>query len=64
MIIQRYSPLREEVDFVAIASGFVEGSSPREDQLCVMLPEEASTVTVTRRAFVPEAGMDRPLTMR
>ena len=28
-----------------------------------MLPEEASTVTVSRRAFVPDAGTDRQLTM-
>jgi len=52
-----------KVDFIATASGYIEGDRPQESSLCVMLPDEASTVTVTRRPFVPEAGTDRPLTM-
>jgi hypothetical protein len=52
-----------KVDFIVPASGYVEGTRTIPGDLCVMLPEEATTVTVSRRAFVPEAGTDRPLRM-
>jgi hypothetical protein len=56
-------PPMMNVDFIVMASGYVQGDRAREEMLCVTLPTEASSVSVTRRAFVPENGTDRPLTM-
>ena len=58
---QETSPLMK-VDLVVPAT--VDGDERLVGtDLCVFLPEEATTVTVSRRALVPEAGVDRPLWM-
>ena len=62
VVAQETAPIMN-VDFIVPASGYVAGSRSIESELCVMLPTEATSVTVTRRAFVPENGTDRPLTM-
>ena len=58
---QQTPPLMK-VDLVVPAG--VEGNERQVGtDLCVDLPEEAATLTVTRREFVPETGTDRPLWM-
>jgi hypothetical protein len=57
------APPMMSVDFIVAASGYIAGEPPRPESLCVMLPDEASSVTLARRAFLPETGTDRPLTM-
>ena len=57
------APPMLSVDLIVPASGYVEGTRTIPGELCAMLPAEASIVTVSRRALVPEAGTDRRLTM-
>jgi hypothetical protein len=35
----------------------------RAETVCVMLPDDTTAVTVSRRALVADAGVDRPLVM-
>jgi hypothetical protein len=52
-----------KVDLVVPADVTDDELNVRPTDLCVYLPEEATTMTVSRRPLVPEAGGSRPLWM-
>ena len=52
-----------KVDLVVPADVTEDDRAIMPTDLCVYLPLEATTVTVSRRPLVPEAGGDRPLWM-
>jgi hypothetical protein len=51
------------VDLVVPADGTADDNAVRPTGMCVYLPEEAATVTVSRRPLVAEAGGGHPLWM-
>jgi hypothetical protein len=56
------APLLMNVELIVPAT--IDGDKQQAyTNLCVVLPDAATTVTVGRRALVPEAGVDRPLWM-
>lgn len=59
---QEAGPLLK-VDLVVPADVTADDRGVRPTGLCAYLPQEATTVSVSRRPLVPEAGADRPLWM-
>jgi hypothetical protein len=51
-----------QVDLIVPATGYAD-LPVRPETVCVVLPDDTTAVTVSRRALVAEAGVDRPLVM-
>ena len=62
VVAQESAPLLK-VDLVVPADVTEDDRAVTPTDLCVYLPPEATTVSVSRRPLVPEAGGDRPLWM-
>lgn len=56
------TPPMMKIDLV-VTAGIEEDARQTSTGFCAVLPDEATTLIVTRRAYVPETGTMRPLWM-